>query len=213
MTLAPGLAPLPATPPSPRLARAEAGLAGEASAADVGAQRDVLRLLQRAAAGLQPEAQALASQRAELRERARAEESCAEQGAEHRGGDGDARALRELQARLAHLRGVFLSMRRRCEDRDSGVDGPQPRADPRSTPQMDTTSRPGVDPSNRSLTDPQADPRATADQPIDHGHEGCGDLAGLSLGDGPGRQRSGAGKRGRILIPDGVCVPGPRVIF
>lgn len=101
-----------------RASSLEGGLAEEPSAADVGAQQDAIRILERALASLRPEAHALSAEESELRDRAHTEEGCAmeERRRSALGEDGaNAEALSQLQARLLHLREDYASTALRCE--------------------------------------------------------------------------------------------------
>lgn len=108
-----------------RLARCEGELSGQPSAADVGAQRDVLRVLQRTVARLQPRLRASAQESEALEESTAVEEACAaaEKQWSRQGAENGAKALMQMQAQLAHLRHMYATMRQRCEGMEKGSNG------------------------------------------------------------------------------------------
>jgi len=111
------------------LTTCEEKLAAQPSAADAGAQRDVLRVLQRTAARLNSRLRAT-TEEAEALEEERAqgemEEACAEEGRRRLlrqgGGSAGAEALVSMQKHLARLRHMYVAMGRRCEGFEHRLD-------------------------------------------------------------------------------------------
>jgi len=104
---------------SGRAAEIEWEASGQPSPADVGAQRDVLRLLQRSFAGLQPQLRASAAEREGLQRRVQTEQECAKAQALRQARwseGGGAKTLAGLQTRLVDLRGAYESMALRCKE-------------------------------------------------------------------------------------------------
>jgi len=91
------------------------------SHADMGAQRDVLRVLTQTIQRLKPKVQSAKLERADLEESVRIEQGCAEQLRFRDGHEGSeaqlaVQALHSAQQQLAQLRQMYMQMGRRCED-------------------------------------------------------------------------------------------------